>query len=76
MGASPAGGAEGTGAAPEAPGVMPVDTGTLGVLGAVLVGSWEAVAELVTAVAMSAAAAGALGSVIDGMRGSPVGLIC
>ncbi|MDO3137439.1 hypothetical protein [Mycobacteroides abscessus] len=39
-----------------------------GVLGAVVVGSWWAVAEL-TAVAMSAAAAGRSGRPIDGMRG-------
>ncbi|WP_235659821.1 MULTISPECIES: hypothetical protein [Mycobacteroides] len=59
---------------PDTPGVNPVEAGACedpGVLG-VWLGSWEAVA-LVTAVAMSAATAGALGS---GMRGRAGGLIC
>ncbi|WP_237075870.1 hypothetical protein [Mycobacteroides abscessus] len=59
------------------PGVMPVLAGACaaGVLVAVLVGSWEAVAEL-TAVVMSVAAAGTLGRPIAGILGRPVGLIC
>ncbi len=73
-GLSPAGAVGVTGAAPEVPGVSPVDAETLGagVLGAA-VGSWEAVA-LDTAVAMSVAAAGTLRRPIDGMRGRPADL--
>ncbi|WP_237082291.1 hypothetical protein [Mycobacteroides abscessus] len=72
MGASPAGG---IGAGPLVPGVMPVLAGSEdpGVLGAVVVGSWWAVAEL-TAVAMSAAAAVTSGRPIDGMCGRPADL--
>ncbi|MDO3019366.1 hypothetical protein P5V65_08995 [Mycobacteroides abscessus subsp. abscessus] len=67
MGASPAGG---IGAGPLIPGVMPVLAGSEdpGTLGAVLVGSWWAVAEE-TAVAMVCAAAGRSGSATLGMRG-------
>ncbi|WP_237082904.1 hypothetical protein [Mycobacteroides abscessus] len=71
MGASPAGSAEGTGAVPDTPGVSPVDTGACadpGVVGAVLAGSWWAVA-LDTAVAMVCAAAGRSGSGRDVILG-------
>lgn len=70
MGASPTGGVEGAGGVPEVPGVMPVDAGACaaGEVGAA-VRSWEAVAALDTAVAMSVAATGTLRRPIDGMRG-------
>lgn len=73
MGLSPPGGAGGTGGVPETPGVMPVlagieDPGVLGAVGSCCP------TELVTAVVMSAAAAGTLGSGMLGMPGRPADL--
>ena len=73
MGASPAGGVGSAGGVPLVPGVSPVDAGRVGVAGAA-VGSWEAVAELTAVTMDSAAAAGTLGSPMDGILGRTGGL--